>query len=67
MEIDALKGGAEGAANVLEMQRMAQAEPRMNQQDQNRLAQREQHGNGASQTQTGAAIQGLGENLNLMV
>ncbi|GFM33491.1 hypothetical protein LN040_00680 [Desulfovibrio subterraneus] len=67
MELDALKGGAEGAANVLEMQRMAQTENRMGPQDQNRLAHREQQGEGAARPQSGVAIQGLGENLNLMV
>ncbi|MFV0348404.1 MAG: hypothetical protein ACK5JO_07430 [Halodesulfovibrio sp.] len=67
MEVDALKGGAEGIANVLEMQRMAQTEHRMDQQDQNRLAHREQQGEGAARPQSGVAIQGLGENLNMMV
>lgn len=67
MEIDSLKGGAEGIANVLEMQRMAQTDNQTGQQEQNRLSRSDAQGNNAAQTATGVAVQGLGENLNLMV
>lgn len=67
MEIDSMKGGTEGIANLLEMQRMAPVENQIRQQDQNRLSRPESATQGAGQPQTGNAVQGLGENLNLLV
>ncbi len=66
MAIDKLNGGVEGIANMLEIHRMSQVENQQNQQEQNRLSRPEtrQH---EAQTQTGVAVQGLGENLNRMV
>lgn len=65
MDISSMKGGAEGAFNVMEMQRMAQAENQAGAQDQNRLARPEPQA--GVKTETPMAVQGLGENLDVMV
>ncbi|MFV0421425.1 hypothetical protein [Oleidesulfovibrio sp.] len=65
MRIDEAKGGAEGIVNVLEAQRQTQQQ-QMTQEDQNNLNRVESRQSGA-QTETGVAIQGLGEHIDTMV
>ena len=66
MQIDALKGGAEGIYNVMENQRVHEVDRQPTEQDQNKMARPEANANAAN-TQTGVAVQGLGENVDLMV
>ncbi len=66
MELDAMKGGVEGTATTMEMQRLMQTEQNMNPQEQNRLA-RSAPREDAVATQTGVAVQGLGESVDVMV
>lgn len=67
MTIDTLKGGAEGIVMAMEVQKMqpaAQGQQASEQQGQmNRVSSREEGTN----TQSGVAIQGLGENIDVLV
>lgn len=66
MNIDALKGGTEGVAAVMDNQRIHPVNRQPDTQAQNSMDRSERNA-GVAKTETGAAVPGLGGNLDLMV
>lgn len=66
MRIGEAKGGAEGILNVLEAQRQTQEQQQLTPDDQKNLNRIESQQNG-SRTESGVAVQGVGEHIDTMV
>ncbi len=67
MQVGEVKGGVEGILSVLELQRQPQEQQRISQEEQNTLSRNNEQDQDNVQTETGVAIQGLGEHIDTMV